>query len=32
MTGITVSKVNVHVAGIVFLQTSPAVVPSGAEQ
>ena len=32
MTGITVSKVNVHVAGIVFPQTAPAVVPSGAEQ
>ena len=32
MTGITISKVNVHVAGIVFPQTAPAVVPSGAEQ
>lgn len=26
MTGITVSKVNVHVAGIVFPQTAPATV------
>ena len=26
MTGITVSKVNVHVAGIVFPQTTPATV------